>query len=336
MLHSKSSKYILLICVLIVLLFFVSVISLCVGSAQINFSNIFNILFYQHNTWQYSVLTELRLPRIILGFAVGGSLGLAGALLQGVFRNPLVEPYTLGISGGASLGVSLVIVLQLSSIFGLFILPLAGFIGSLITMFFVYFLSAKKGVLKINSLLLTGVMISFISSSMVMLIMSVARPEALHSIIFWIMGSLSQPNNNLILIAFIVSVIGLIISYFFCIRLNGLALGEDEARNLGINTASTRKWVFLIASLLTGLSVSVAGVIGFVGLVVPHMIRLYTGPDHRILLLASFLTGAIFLIVSDTIARVIISPLELPVGVITGIIGGVIFVYALNKKRMRL
>ena len=165
----------LFVVLLLLILIFISAISICVGSADISISNIFNIIFYKPDSWQYSVIMKIRLPRIILGLAVGGALGLAGALLQGIFRNPLVEPYTLGISGGASLGVCLVIVFNLVSVIGYFAYPIAGFLGALITMGFVYFMSFKNGGMKINNLLLTGVMISFICSSAVMLIMSLAK-----------------------------------------------------------------------------------------------------------------------------------------------------------------
>jgi iron complex transport system permease protein len=321
---------------LVIILFCVSLFSICVGSADISLKNIFNILFECQGSWQYSILMKIRFPRILLGLAVGGSLGLAGALLQGIFRNPLVEPYTLGISGGASLGVCLVIVFQLSSCIGLFVYPIAGFAGAIITILLVYFMSIRKGGVNVNSLLLTGVMISFICSSIVMLVMSMADIRELQNIVFWTMGSLGESNIELVYLILFVSIVGLIISYLFCMNLNAFSIGEEEAAHIGINTERTKKWIFVIASLLTGLSVSVAGIIGFVGLVVPHIMRMFLGPDHRFLLISSFLSGAIFLILCDTLARTIISPMELPVGVVTGIVGGAIFIYAINKKQVNL
>ncbi|MCM8819937.1 MAG: iron ABC transporter permease, partial [Candidatus Omnitrophica bacterium] len=193
-------------------------------------------------------------------------------------------------------------------------------------------LSLRKGVLRTQGLLLTGVMISFIASSLIMLLMAISGIEDLHGIIFWIMGSLEEPNWILIKLILSLSICGLVVSYLFCFELNAFSLGEEEALHLGINVERTKKFLFLLASLLAGFSVSVAGVIGFVGLVVPHFMRMFVGRDHRILLVSSFLGGASFLIFSDTIARTIISPLELPVGVITGIIGGSIFIYTLTKK----
>ena len=319
---------------LFILLFVAAVLGICIGSADITYKNLFAIIAGDHSSWQYSVIMKIRVPRVILAMAVGGSLGLAGALLQGIFRNPLVEPYTLGISGGASLGVCLAIVFKIVAVVGLFAYPIAGFAGALITIGFVYLMSFKRGTIKINHLLLTGVMISFICSSAVMLIMSLANADDIQRIVFWTMGSLDESNDVLIYLIFSVAFIGLVLSYFFSFDLNAFLVGEEEAAHLGVNTERTKKWIFIIASLLTGLSVSVAGIIGFVGLVVPHIVRVIVGNDHRVLLISSFLTGAIFLILCDLLARTIISPLELPVGVITGIVGGVVFIYAINRKKV--
>ncbi len=303
---------------------------------MIPISDIIPVLTSGKESTEYTILMHIRMPRIILGFAVGGSLSLAGALLQGMFRNPLVEPYTLGISGGASLGVALNILFKWYAVIGTIAYPISGFIGALLVMFFVYGLSVRRQSMGLRDLLLIGVMVSFIASSVVMLLMSISKSEDLHGIIFWIMGSLDEPNLNLIYIAVVVALGGLLFSHLFCLPLNAMSLGEEGARHLGIRVTTTRRWLFLMASLLTGLSVSVAGIIGFVGLVVPHFMRMIMGPDHRVLLAGSFLAGASFLILCDTLARTIISPLELPVGVVTGIIGGTIFVYALTRKRMVL
>lgn len=313
----------------------ISIFSLCIGSASIPLNKIINLIVSGKGTTEYSILFDIRLPRIILGFAIGGALSLAGVILQGMFRNPLVEPYTLGISGGAALGVCLNIVLGLHRA-GVLTLPLSGFLGAILVILLVYSLSIRKGILKIQGLLLTGVMISFISSSLIMLIMAISRAEDLHGIVFWIMGSLEEPSWLLIRLALIVSIIGLIISYLFCLDLNAFSLGEEEALHLGINIERTKRLLFILASFLIGLSVSVAGIIGFVGLVVPHFVRMFVGGDHRILLIGSFLCGAGFLIFCDTLARTIIAPMELPVGVITGILGGSLFIYALTKRQVLL
>lgn len=309
-----------------------SIISLISGSAGIPVNKIISIFFEGKGTAEYSILFDIRLPRIILGFAIGGGLSLAGVILQGMFRNPLVEPYTLGISGGAALGASLCIMLKLNQFLPNVALPLSGFFGACLVVIPVYFLNMQNRVFILERLLLTGVMISFISSSLVMLILSVSRTEELHSIVFWIMGSLEEPSWVFIITVLIVSFLCLFISYFFSLHMNALSLGEEEAIHLGINTERVKKQLFIIASLLTGICVSVAGLIGFVGLIVPHFVRILVGYDHRALMIVSFLSGAGFLIFCDTIARTVISPMELPVGVITGILGGSIFIWILGRK----
>lgn len=311
----------------------VSIFSLSIGSSEItSFKRIISLIFEDRQTAEYTILFNIRLPRILLGFAIGGALSLAGVILQGMFRNSLVEPYTLGISGGAALGVCFNIVLRLNQRVGILSLPASGILGAGLVIILIYFLSIRKGILRIQGLLLTGVMLSFISSSLIMLIMAISRSEDLGGIVFWIMGSLEEPDWLLIKLAILISISGLFLSYPFSISLNALVLGEEEAKHLGINVERDKRILFIISSVLTGVSVSVCGIIGFVGLVVPHFIRMFVGGDHRILLLGSYLSGAIFLILCDTFARIIIAPLELPVGVITGILGGSIFLYVLAKR----
>jgi len=306
----------------------VMVLSLSAGSADIGLSKIISLIAEKQDNTTLSIITQIRLPRIILALFVGSALSVAGVILQGIFHNPLVEPYTLGVSGGAALGVAIVIALGLR-----IFIPLAGFIGALLCIGILYLIAARQKNLGMPSLLLAGIMISFIASSSVMLIMACANTEGLHSIVFWIMGSLEEPNWALIKLVSAVIGIGIIISLFFFKDLNALGLGEEEAAHLGINVKRSRKILFILASLLTGCSVSIAGIIGFVGLVVPHFMRMLVGRDHRILIISSAIGGGAFLILCDTAARTIISPLELPVGVITGIIGGILFIYFLIKTR---
>ncbi len=332
----RKAKTIAVLLGLTALLAGACLVSLCVGSADIPVRNIPGLLFSSRDTIAHSILFDIRLPRLILGIMVGGALSLAGTLLQGMFRNPLVEPYTLGISGGASLGVCLNILFGWDNLLGVIAYPLSGFAGAAAVILLVYFISLNAGTLKTNNMLLTGVMISFVSSSLVMLLMAISRSEDIHTIVLWIMGSLDVTDMTLVKIVSAGALVGLIVSFFFCLDLNALALGEEEAASLGINVERTKRWLFILASLLTGLSVSVAGVIGFVGLIVPHTMRILTGTDHRLLLISSFLAGAFFLVLCDVAARTVISPLELPVGVITGIIGGTIFIYVLGKKQVTL
>ncbi len=334
--NRKNSSRVVPVIILLMLLAGVSVLAFSTGPAGISPREIPGVIRAGRGTVEHAILLDVRLPRILLGFAVGGMLSLAGVILQGMFRNPLVEPYTLGISGGAALGVSISISAGLGAGIAFPVLPAAGFAGAMAVIVLVYALSARKGVVKVQQMLLTGVMISFISSSLIMFIMAVSRTHDLQGIIFWMMGSLQQAGKGLVYGALAASVAGLIASYLFCVPLNAFALGEEEALHLGVDVERTKKILFVISALLTGLAVSVAGIIGFVGLVVPHLLRLIVGGDHRILLVSSFLAGAVFLILCDTLARAAISPLELPVGIITGIIGGVIFIYALSRRQVRL
>ncbi|WP_347838197.1 iron ABC transporter permease [uncultured Draconibacterium sp.] len=327
----KYIKWGVFIVLLLVLLLAAIVISLSSGEIKVVLWQLPRILA-EKNSIEFTVLTKIRIPRIMLAVGVGGALSLSGALLQGIYRNPLVEPYTLGISGGAALGVAIAIVLGIGTASYLS-LPAFGFLGALVTLFLVYFLSIKRGGLSINSMLLIGVMVSFVSSSAMMFLMSISTAENLHNIVFWVMGSLDESNAALIKIAFYASLSGLLISYLFAQTLNALRLGEVKARHLGINTGVAIKLLFFVASLLTGIAVSVAGVIGFVGLVIPHLVRLIIGNDYRVLLAGSFLGGAIFLILSDTLARTIISPNELPIGVITGFVGGLVFIVVLSRSK---
>lgn len=334
--NPRLKKWGLILLGLSVLVAAVGLLALCTGSAGIPVNQIPDILLGGKDTAEYSILMGIRLPRILLGMGIGGALSLAGTLLQGMFRNPLVEPYTLGISGGASLGVCVNILWEFYAVIGIIAYPLSGFVGASLVIFLVYHLNRNHQNIRSNRMLLTGVMISYVASSLVMLLMALSQTDDLQNIVLWIMGSLDEPDTTLIRICCTGSVVGLFISYFFCMDLNALALGDEEAANLGINTPRTKKILFITASFLTGLSVAVAGIIMFVGLIVPHFVRMITGPDHRILLGASFLSGAAFLTLCDVIARVIIAPLELPVGVITGIIGGVMFIWALSRKQVTL
>ena len=327
---SNQLRWSIYLVILLIVVFAAIVLSLSIGEISIPFKQLPQI-FSEKDSMEYGVLFYIRIPRTLLGFAVGGSLSLAGAILQGIYRNPLVEPYTLGISGGASLGVTFVLVagLQLTHIL---ILPLAGFIGAFITIFLVYTLSIRNRELNVNRMLLIGVMISFIASSVIMFLMSITSTENIQSIVFWMMGSLNETNTTLIIIVVALSLLCLIASYLFVMPLNALRLGEERAKHLGVNSNVIIRILFIITSLLTGAAISVAGVIGFVGLVIPHIVRLWVGSDYRIMLIASFLSGSAFLLVCDVIARTIISPNELPIGVITGIVGGIMFILILSRS----
>lgn len=331
---SRHRKWLFVICTLLALLVVACLFSLFVGSTGLSLRELLLLLRGRDEVGvAYSLFFDIRFPRILIGIAVGGGLSLAGVLLQGIFRNPLVEPFTLGISGGAALGVCLSTILGFSRFLSL---PLAGFGGAFAVILFLNFLITRKSFTSVQGLLLAGVMINFISSSLVTLIISILRVEQLHGILFWIIGTLGETDWLLVNTAICTSVAGLILCYLFCPDLNALLLGEEQAHHLGIGIEKTKKLLFALASLLTGLCVSLTGAIGFVGLVVPHFMRMLVGHDHRILLISSYLAGAMFLVLCDAIAKTIAFPIELPVGVVTGILGGSVFIYTLTKKRVPL
>lgn len=310
-----------------------SLISIFFGSADYGVGDLIKAFSETSAGANYTIFFKFRIPRLLLAISVGGSLSLAGAILQGLFRNPLVEPFTLGISGGASIGVSLAIALNLGNTLGAFSYPLFGFLGALFISTSVYLLSRQKGFIKIERMLLFGVMLSFISSAFVMFIVSISKMGNLRSIIFWIMGSLDDIDISFIYTSLITSFIGLIATLLFAVQLNMLQLGETAASQMGVKTEKVKTVLFIVAALLTGISVSIVGVIGFVGLVVPHFVRSFIGKDQRLVLITSFFVGSIFLIIADVISRTIIAPIHLPVGVITGLIGGISFLIILIKKR---
>lgn len=311
-------------------LFLVCLLSLSVGEIPMSYDQITGYL-QDPDSMEYGVLWYIRIPRTVLAIAIGGSLSLAGVVLQGIYRNPLVEPYTLGISGGASLGITFAIITGFYAMHSL-LLPLFGFGGALITIFLVYTLSMGKSHGAVNRMLLIGVMISFISSAIVMFLMSVTSVENLPGIIFWTMGSLNESDMTLILFMICSAFLILGITYLFVPALNALRLGESKARYLGINTQYAIRVLFILTSLLTGTCIAVAGVIGFVGLIIPHFTRLWVGTDYKYLLGASFLSGSIFLVLCDIVARTVVAPNELPIGVITGMTGGIAFIFILSRR----
>jgi len=327
----KYIKWSLSLSVLLAILFLVCLISLSIGTMTIPINKLIQILTNQSNSTPYTILMDIRLPRILVGISVGGALSISGVILQALFRNPLVEPYTLGISGGAALGVSLNIVLSLYEYYVLS-LPFFGMIGAGCVIIIISSLNISGLVQNVQRLLLIGVMVSYVCNSLFMLIISLSKSEEMHSIMFWTMGSLEEPNQLLIYCLLIVSIMGCLVTFRYSVDLNVLSFGEEDAYHLGVNVQKVRNILLMIASILTGFCVSVAGIIGFVGLVVPHFVRLVLGNDHRIITGASFITGAIFLILCDLLARTVMSPLELPVGIVTGLLGGLIFIYALVYK----
>lgn len=278
------------------------------------------------------ILYVVRVPRILGATLIGMALAGAGVVFQGVLRNPLAEPYILGISSGAAFGATLMIVLGVTfTFFGLTAVSIGAFFGAIITMYVVYSIARVGMKSSITTLLLSGIAVSFLLSSMVSLMISLNRDQ-IERIVFWTMGSLSSVRMTQIEVIYIPILLCIAIFLFFSRDLNVMLLGEESATSMGIDVVLLRKILLLSASIATAFSVSISGIIGFVGLIIPHAMRLIVGPNHKYLTPASLLAGAIFLILSDTIARTIIAPGQLPLGVITAIIGAPYFIYLLYRN----
>lgn len=280
-----------------------------------------------------SQIIRLRLARILLGVVVGAGLSVAGVILQALLRNPLAEPYVLGISSGAGLGAVVAIVLGVGAM-GVWSLPMMAFVGAIATIFLVYSLARSAGgVVPVHTLLLSGVIVSAVLGSIVMFIVSIGSSENLHNVVWWLLGNLQIFDWQLVRIAAIVVVSGLAVTIIFARDLNVMTLGEEPAAHLGLNVEQTKKLFFVVASLMTAATVAACGLIGFVGLIVPHSTRLIVGPDHRRLIPASALAGACFLVLTDSFARTVIAPLEIPIGVVTAFLGGPFFLFLLRQKK---
>ena len=301
-------------------------IGLSVGSVKMSFGDVMAGLF-DPAAPTASVIRDLRLPRTLAAFACGGLLALAGALMQVLLRNPLADPYILGISGGAGVGALLAI------FFGLGVAGLNGFafVGALLAILIVFGLAHGDGSWTQTRLLLTGVMVAAGCGALITLLLSIAPEERLRGMLFWLMGDFSQGvKPTFALIGLLV--IGLLTAPL-ARDLNVLIRGNDTAKALGVSVRFVRIAVYLLASMATAVSVTTAGSVGFVGLVIPHLTRMMVGNDQRVLLPTSILAGGIFLVLADALARILIAPQQLPVGVVTALIGVPVFLYLLNRTR---
>lgn len=283
------------------------------------------------------IMVQIRFPRVLMGFLIGGSLAGIGVTLQALLRNPLADPYVLGVSSGAALGVSLALLFGVGTTFALLpALPLLGFIGGFLSLVLIYRLAQSQGRLPVHSLLLAGVILNAILTALIMFITSIMEPNRSAGLMAWLMGSLTAPGYPALGVFLLYMVVVLAILIRKAHVLNLLTLGEDTARSLGIETEWVKKQLFALTALLTGAVVSFSGMIGFVGMVIPHMVRMLIGSDHRLLLPASTLVGGIFLVVADTIARTVLAPSELPVGIVTALTGGPFFLYLLLCRKDRM
>jgi iron complex transport system permease protein len=329
--------------ILVVILFFVVVLALKFGAVPVSLyalgRDLLRVVFGQSSqiSSDYGlIVVNIRLPRILLGIIVGASLSVAGTSFQALLRNPLADPYVLGVSSGASLGAILALIVEphltLSPLVAALLTPLGAFLGAAATITAVYFLSRRQGQIDSNTLLLGGVITGSFVSAIIMFLMSTLS-GSLRGLSFWLMGDLSTPLQKSIYwflgIGFVLAA-GAI--YTTASDLNLLLAGEKEAMHLGVDVPRVRLVVYIAASFLTGLAVSVSGAVGYVGLIVPHVMRFIFGSDHRTLLPTAAIGGAIALVMADTLARTVVAPTEVSVGAVTAIVGAPLFIYLLRRR----
>jgi iron complex transport system permease protein len=318
---SKSSVSLRLGGLLIFLLIIALTTAVLLGSEKLS--------FFELTEAQSAILFDVRIPRVLLGATVGASLAVAGAGLQALLRNPLAEPYLLGVSNGAALGTMLAIVFFANFEF---LRPVMAFAGSALATFAVYQMAKSRAGMNVERLVLSGVIVTTFLSSIIVLLTSLLDATKLRSFTFWLLGDLSQASKNGFYLTSAVVVIGTIILSSQAKALNLMMIGERDAFDFGVEVKRVRWIIFAMASALVGSSVASSGSVGYVGLIVPHLIRLAVGSDNRLVVPFSAISGAIFVVSADTVARIAISPRELPVGAITALIGAPLFIYLLRKS----
>ncbi|MCB2227364.1 MAG: iron ABC transporter permease [Desulfarculaceae bacterium] len=278
------------------------------------------------------ILGQLRLPRLLLAGLVGACLGLAGAVFQAMLRNPLAEPFILGVSGGAACGAVFAVLVGIA---GLWLQSLLAFAGALGTVALVLAIARRRGSLETSTLILSGVMINAFFTALIMFVISTTSNQKLHAILFWLYGDLAAASLPKVYLLLPVTILGGAVVMLYAKHLNLLTAGGMAAAALGVAVERVKLTMFLVVSLLVGVTVSLSGLIGFVGLMVPHLVRMTLGHDHRLLLPASALFGASFLMLADTAARTVISPSSLPVGVVTAFLGAPFFVLLMARRGSR-
>lgn len=330
--------------IMIVVLVVISVISLRLGPVPIDFSSIWGVLLsyigvdLSYGRTEGLVLHHLRIPRILLGALVGIALGTTGAVMQGLFRNPMADPGIIGVSAGGALGGVLAISVGITGTFPL-ALPLCAFLGALMTSLFVYGIGLFGGSFNMATLLLAGVAVnSFIGALISAILISIPNNDSLREVLFWLAGGIGGNGWTELQIVFPFIFAGIVAFLIFSRDLNALMMGSDEALTLGVNPVIIRPVFLVSAALITGAAVAVSGIIAFVGLVVPHIVRLICGPDNRILIPVSGIAGAIFVVLADTIARTVVQPAEYRVGIITAFVGAPFFIFLLirNHRNSRI
>jgi len=309
------------------------IIGVSIGVVQIPPNLVLKILLKgssSESNYLYAIIIwKVRLPRVLMASLVGASLAIAGCLVQGVFRNPLASPYVLGISSGAAFGAAFAVILELWFVIPI---PIFAFIFAIFSLMITYVVAAEDGRLPVTGLLLAGIAVASLFSALTSFMMYVAG-EKLEVIVFWLMGNLTGIRWKEVQIVAVGSVPLIVISLFFGRELNIMMLGEDTAKSLGVEVDKSRKVIVILVALLVSVCVSYVGPIGFVGLVIPHMVRLVIGLDNRFLIPASAFFGGAFLVFADLISRVVIQPAEVPIGIITSLFGVPFFIYLLKRRR---
>ena len=291
------------------------------------------------STWRAvdeTIIFQIRLPRVIGAALIGAALATAGVLFQGLFRNPMADPYIIGTSAGAALGATIAMILPINLAFlGFGLVPLAAFVGALTTVIIVYNLARVGGKTPIVSMLLAGFVVSALLAAIISFMMAISGRLDLdiRSVYSFLMGQVSVVGWGQIAVIAPLVIGGIIGARFFAYHLNAFSLGEEGAAYLGIEVERDKMFILALGSLLTAAAVSIGGLIGFVGLVMPHAVRLSLGPDHRLLLPASALAGATFVVIADLLARVILAPTPIPVGIVTAVVGAPFFLYLLRRSR---
>jgi iron complex transport system permease protein len=323
------TRLILVLVVMIVVMF----VSLLMGPESVSLKTAFGLVeTHESVNPDYEIFVNVRVPRIILAAMVGAALASAGVVLQALLRNPLADPYILGISSGAGLGVIIAVISGLSwTLWGRSPIAVFAFLGALGTVCIVWFIGRFTGKSNVTGLLLAGVVVNAFFSAVIMFLTSVAKSEQVHSTIFWLMGNMTEESFPVLWLGAGCITAGIIALFFISPHLNALSFGEDQAKSMGVDIVRTRTIAFAIAAFITAIAVSLSGLVGFVGLIIPHGVRLVFGPDHRQLLPLSAIIGAAFLVAADTFARTIIAPAQLPVGIVTAITGGPFFLVLLAK-----
>ena len=327
---------------LLVLLIVIVIAATTIGSVRVPFLTTIGILSSKLpwinmnpgvDSTLETIIFDIRLPRIILAGLVGSALATAGATYQGLFRNPLADPYLIGVAQGAALGAIIGFLLPTEwHIPGLGLIPLLAFIGAIASTIIVYNLARVGKTLPATTLILAGVAIGALLSSIVSYL-TISSGEKIHGIMFWLMGSFSMSQWSEVVIALPYIIIGVTIILLYARPLNMVQLDEEQAQQLGINIERLKLTLLFAATLITAAAVSFVGIIGFIGIIIPHAVRLIWGADHRFLLPLSILSGAVFLILTDMIARTIAAPTEIPIGIITAICGAPFFLYILRRRR---